>query len=108
MPQRQEYKKYERDLKNIMKRSNRHPPSWMEEILEIKENRGETILEEIMPKNFPEPKIKRFKFTNIRNYVFPLFAIRRIIVKLQNTKAQEKNLKSNQREINNNTHKKPN
>lgn len=62
-----------------------------------------------MPKNFPEPKKKkRFKFRNIRNYVFPLFATRRIIGKLQNTKDQEKSFKSNQRNRNKHTPKKPN
>lgn len=53
MPQRQEYKKYERDLKNIMKRSNRHPRRKFQRL-----NRGETIFEEIMPKNFPEQQQK--------------------------------------------------
>lgn len=80
MPQRQEYKKYQRDLKNIMRRSNRHPRRKFQRLEKIEEK----LFEEIMPKNFQEPKKKkkRFKFTNIKNYVFLLSAIRRIIVKL--------------------------
>lgn len=54
MPQRQEYKKYERDLKNIMKRSNRHPRWKFQRLEKIEEKQ----YLKIMPKNFPEQQQK--------------------------------------------------
>lgn len=52
--ERQKYKRIcKRDLKNVMRKSNRHPKK---EILEIREKRREAISEEIMLKNFPGPK----------------------------------------------------